>query len=192
VGDSRAPIFASSNPNKAAEAARILGRPLHIIPLPLPEIQAAHVEAVTRSKLEAARAAGYSRVIVEDVSLGLDELGQFPGPHIKWLLEAAGGKGLATIASALHSRAANAQCCVGYWDGAASYFFLGECPGEVLLDARGENNFGWDAWFQPRGTGKTFAEMTPEEKDRVSHRGHAYRQLAAHLDRESAPHIGRN
>ena len=93
-------ILVSSNPNKAIEAERILGMPLLRVSLALPEIQAATVEEITRYKLEVARSKGYERLIVEDVSLGFDELGHFPGPYIKWLLEAAGGKGLGAIAYA--------------------------------------------------------------------------------------------
>lgn len=174
-------ILVSSNPNKGIEAERILGVPLLRVSLALPEIQAATVEEITRYKLEVARTKGDHRLIVEDVSLGFDELGNFPGPYVKWLLEAAGGKGLAAIAYALNNPAAHAQCCVAYWDGEQGHIFLGECAGDVLVEPRGAQNFGWDAWFQPRGMTKTFAEMSPEEKDRVSHRGKAYRQLAAHL-----------
>lgn len=184
-------ILVSSNPNKAIEAERILGMPLVRASLPLPEIQAANVEEISRYKLEMARTRGYSRLIVEDVSLGFQELGNFPGPYVRWLLEAAGGKGLAAIAYALNNRAAKAQCCVGYWDGERSHLFLGECTGEVLVEPRGEQNFGWDAWFQPRGTAKTFAEMSPAEKDEISHRGQAYRKLLAHLRQETAHPAGR-
>ena len=93
-------ILVSSNPNKGIEAERILGVPLLRVALSLPEIQAATVEDVTRHKLEIAWTKGYGRLIVEDVSLGFDELGNFPGPYVRWLLEAAGGKGLAAIAYA--------------------------------------------------------------------------------------------
>lgn len=185
-------ILVSSNPNKGIEAERILGQPLLRVSITLPEIQAATVEDITRYKLETARSKGYSRLVVEDVSLGFDELGNFPGPYVRWLLEAAGGKGLAAIAYALNNRAARAQCCVAYWDGTEGKVFLGECVGEILVQPRGDKHFGWDAWFQPRGTDKTFAEMTPEEKDRISHRGEAYRKLADHLKQESAPSTGRN
>ena len=174
-------ILVSSNPNKGIEAERILGVPLLRVSLALPEIQAATVEEITRYKLEVARTKGYHRLIVEDVSLGFDELGNFPGPYVKWLLEASGGKGLAAIAYALTNPAACAQCCVAYWDGEQGHIFLGECAGMILVEPRGEQKFGWDAWFQPRGVKKTFAEMSPEEKDHVSHRGAAYRQLATHL-----------
>jgi non-canonical purine NTP pyrophosphatase (RdgB/HAM1 family) len=174
-------ILVSSNPNKGIEAERILGVPLLRVSLALPEIQAATVEEVTRYKLEVARSKGYHRLIVEDVSLGFDELGNFPGPYVRWLLEAAGGRGLAVIAYGLRNRSARAQCCVAYWNGVEGKLFQGETTGDILVDARGEQKFGWDAWFQPHGSNKTFAEMTDAEKDAVSHRGKAYRKLAEHL-----------
>ncbi|HVS31943.1 MAG TPA: non-canonical purine NTP pyrophosphatase [Thermoanaerobaculia bacterium] len=179
-------ILVSSNPNKGIEAERILGVPILRVALALPEIQAATVEEITRHKLEVARTKGYARIIVEDVSLGFDELGNFPGPYVRWLLEAAGGKGLAAIAYALNNRAARAQCCVVYWTGSQGRVFMGETAGEILVEPRGQQHFGWDAWFQPSGSNQTFAEMTADEKDAVSHRGKAYRQLAAYLREEAA------
>ena len=176
-------ILVSSNPRKGIEAERILGQSLLRVSLSLPEIQAGTVEEITRYKLETARSKGYARLIVEDVSLGFDELGNFPGPYVRWLLEAAGGTGLAAIAYALNNRAAKAQCCVGYWDGKQVRLFVGETAGEILVKPRGERVFGWDAWFQPAGSNKTFAEMTDDEKDAVSHRGRAYRKLAEHLEK---------
>lgn len=185
-------ILVSSNPNKGIEAERILGMPLLRVALALPEIQCADVRDITRHKLEMARSKSYGRLIVEDVSLGFDELGNFPGPYVRWLLEAAGGKGLAAIAYALNNRAAKAQCCVAYWNGHEGKIFIGECAGEILVQPRGDQRFGWDPWFQPRGSNKTFAEMPAEEKDRISHRGNAYRQLAAHLREEGARSAGRH
>ena len=178
-------ILVSSNPNKGIEAERILGIPLLRVSITLPEIQAANVEDITRYKLEVARTKGYARLIVEDVSLGFDELGNFPGPYVRWLLEAAGGKGLAAIAYALNNRSAKAQCCVGYWDGSQVHLFLGETSGEVLVQPRGDGHFGWDAWFLPRDSTKTFAELSADEKDASSHRGKTYRKLAGHLAQES-------
>lgn len=175
-------ILVSSNPRKAIEAERILGMPLLRVSLPLPEIQAATVEEITRWKLDAARARHYGRLIVEDVSLGFVELGNFPGPYVRWLLEWGGGKSLSALAYALRDRRAVAQCCVGYWDGENACIFMGETDGEILVDPQGETTFGWDPWFKPAGQNRTFAEMTPEEKDRCSHRGKAYRLLRARLD----------
>ena len=177
-------ILVSSNPNKGVEAERLLSIPLIRVALEIPEIQAATVEEITRHKLEAAIAKYPGRLIVEDVSLGFDALGNFPGPYVRWLIEAAGGEGLGAIARSLANRAAKAQCCVGYWNGTEVTTFLGETGGEILPEARGRGHFGWDAWFLPSGSTGTFAEMTNEEKDAVSHRGKAYRLLAAHVAAE--------
>lgn len=179
-------ILVSSNPNKGIEAERILGLPLLRVSIALPEIQAATVEEITRYKVEVARAKGHARLIVEDVSLGFNELGHFPGPYVRWLLEAAGGKGLAAIAYALTDRSAKARCCVGYWDGRTIHTFTGETAGQILVEPRGPRHFGWDAWFLPEGSQHTFAEMTAEQKDAVSHRGRAYRELSAHLSSSAA------
>ena len=49
---------------------------------------------------------------------------------------------------------------------------------------RGSGGFGYDPVFVPdEGDGRTFAEMTADEKHALSHRGRAFRELAAHLDR---------
>lgn len=183
-------IFVSSNPNKAVEAERILGIPLLRVSISLPEIQAKSVEEITRFKLESARSRGLNRLIVEDVSLGFTELGEFPGPYVRWLLEAGGGKALGALAFSLHNRSAVARCCVGYWNGTEGKLFTGSVAGEILVHPEGEQNFGWDPWFRPAGEEKTFALMSSEEKDAISHRGRAYAQLRQHLEEANAPQPG--
>ncbi|TMG42114.1 MAG: RdgB/HAM1 family non-canonical purine NTP pyrophosphatase [Chloroflexi bacterium] len=56
-------------------------------------------------------------------------------------------------------------------------FFEGECRGEVVPEWRGEAGFGYDPIFLVPGTGKTFGEMSPEEKRQYSHRAAAARAL---------------
>ena len=51
----------------------------------------------------------------------------------------------------------------------------GECEGVILTASRGENGFGYDPLFYLPSLGKTFAELSPDEKDAVSHRGKAMR-----------------
>ena len=75
-------ILVSSNPNKGIEAERILGIPLLRVALSLPEIQAQTVEEITRHKLDVAKTKAYGRFIVEDVSLGFDELGKIGRAHV--------------------------------------------------------------------------------------------------------------
>lgn len=54
------------------------------------------------------------------------------------------------------------------------YFFEGECKGRILEEERGEKGFGYDAIFLPEGFDKSFAEMTIEEKNTISHRAKAF------------------
>ncbi len=62
--------------------------------------------------------------------------------------------------------------------------FTGRCWGYVLDAPKGAGGFGYDPLFFHEELGKTFAEATPEEKHRVSHRGAAFRQLAEALAAE--------
>ncbi|MFM7293548.1 MAG: RdgB/HAM1 family non-canonical purine NTP pyrophosphatase [Burkholderiales bacterium] len=57
----------------------------------------------------------------------------------------------------------------------------GECWGEIVETPRGQGGFGYDPHFFLRQYGKTAAELTDEEKNRISHRGLAMRELAAKL-----------
>ena len=57
----------------------------------------------------------------------------------------------------------------------------GECPGRILSEPAGENGFGYDPVFLYPPLRKTFAQMTAEEKNAVSHRGNALRAFAAEL-----------
>ena len=61
------------------------------------------------------------------------------------------------------------------------YFFRGETEGEILKEYRGEGGFGYDPLFYCSETGKTYAEMTFEEKNLISHRGKAMQLLAKFL-----------
>jgi XTP/dITP diphosphohydrolase len=61
------------------------------------------------------------------------------------------------------------------------HFFRGEVEGEIALAARGTNGFGYDPVFIPQEMGKTFAEMTSEEKNAISHRSRALRKFSEFL-----------
>lgn len=54
----------------------------------------------------------------------------------------------------------------------------GVLPGHILSQPRGSNGFGYDPIFVPEGEGRTAAELSPDEKDAISHRGRAFRALA--------------
>jgi XTP/dITP diphosphohydrolase len=57
--------------------------------------------------------------------------------------------------------------------------FKGECKGEIVWPPRGEHGHGYDPIFVPEGETRTFAEMTLDEKNRISHRAAALAQLVA-------------
>ena len=58
------------------------------------------------------------------------------------------------------------------------------CEGTLLSKPRGNGGFGYDPIFVPAGWDRTMAELTPEEKDRISHRGRAFRALGEQLARD--------
>jgi len=58
-----------------------------------------------------------------------------------------------------------------------NYFFEGKIEGEIVETGRGTNGFGYDSVFKPLGYDKTFAEMTEDEKNSISHRALATKQL---------------
>lgn len=61
------------------------------------------------------------------------------------------------------------------------HFFEGICPGKIVEEERGSGGFGYDSIFIPEGFDLTFAELTPDEKNAVSHRGRALRHFTSYL-----------
>jgi XTP/dITP diphosphohydrolase len=80
----------------------------------------------------------------------------------------------------------NAQfrtCITLVWNGEVQQF-NGIVKGTILTEQRGINGFGYDPLFVPNGYDKTFAEMTKEEKNKISHRALAVQQLVAWLQKQ--------
>jgi XTP/dITP diphosphohydrolase len=65
------------------------------------------------------------------------------------------------------------------------YLFEGQVDGEITTEQRGETGFGYDPIFRPLQSEKSFAEMTAEEKNAISHRGRATQELQSFLARET-------
>jgi XTP/dITP diphosphohydrolase len=84
-------------------------------------------------------------------------------------------------------RRARFRCILAYYASASAMPELIDesCSGTILDRPRGEGGFGYDPLFLSDDLDATFAEAPPEEKDRVSHRGRAFRALIRHL----APHL---
>ena len=80
-------------------------------------------------------------------------------------------------------RGARYRCVLVYFahPGGVPVTVEGSCGGRILEAPRGDGGFGYDPYFFSEELGKTFGEATPEEKDRVSHRGKALRALVEQL-----------
>ena len=70
-------------------------------------------------------------------------------------------------------RTARFRTIVSFVDGSRELFSEGIVEGIITLDTKGEDGFGYDPIFQPEGQDLTFAEMTQNEKNKISHRGRA-------------------
>jgi XTP/dITP diphosphohydrolase len=179
-------VLVTGNRGKIAEARLALGMEIEAAEVDLPEIQALDLIEILERKAEAAWQALRRPVVVEDAGLGLLALNGFPGPLVKWMLLAVGAEGLARTAHALGDVRAVARCGLLYKDAERTLLADGITTGTLVLPGRGEHGFGWDPVFLPDGLPdgdtRTFAELTGKEKDAVSHRGKAWREMRAKLD----------
>jgi len=66
------------------------------------------------------------------------------------------------------------------------YFFEGGVNGEILQEKKGSDGFGYDPIFKPNGFSETFAQMSIELKNKISHRGLAVKKLVAFLNQETS------
>ena len=140
-------------------------------------------------KAQAAAASGYPG-IGDDSGLVVPALDMAPGIYSA---RYAGEHGNDAANNALllknmqgeRDRAAAFICALAmaFPDGSAPIRATGAVEGEILFGPRGEGGFGYDPlfWYDPMG--KTLAEMSPEEKNAISHRGAAVRQLAVRFAR---------
>ncbi|KAI0311786.1 inosine triphosphate pyrophosphatase-like protein, partial [Amylostereum chailletii] len=111
-----------------------------------------------------------------------EALNGLPGPYIKFFLRELGHDGLNRLLAGFPSKSAWALCTFAFCAGPGSdpVLFEGRTDGRIV-PARGEGRFGWDPVFEAEDTGKTYAEMTPEEKNKLSHRYRALDKLRAFL-----------
>jgi inosine triphosphate pyrophosphatase len=172
--------FITRNTGKFIEINQIIPELSHL-KLDLDEIQSLDPQQVIEHKLAQAAAGRDGEFIVEDTSLELTCLQSLPGTFITWFEKTLGVDGLAALAMKYEDRSAIARVTIGYRNAQGqNHYFSGELQGDIV-PPRGTNKFGWNTIFQPVGERRTFAEMTIEEKNRISMRGIAARQLAAHL-----------
>jgi XTP/dITP diphosphohydrolase len=173
--------FVTSNAGKFKEVSDLIPD-LKQLKLDLEEIQSLESHAIITHKLKQASAVHEGAFIVEDTSLELTCLKGLPGPLIKFFEQTLGVDGIAGLAMKYEDRSARAVSTLGYRDEAGEIrFFEGTLTGTIVPPRGTKNVFGWNSIFEPHGYDQTFAEMSIEEKNRISMRGLATKKLLAHL-----------
>jgi len=179
-------VLVTGNRGKLVEARRLCGRGLAAVELDLPEIQSLDLRQVLEEKASHAWKLLARPLVVEETGLELAAWNGFPGPLVKWMLDAVGAEGIARTAQALGDPAATARSLLLYRDAERTVLGEGATRGRLVFPPRGVEGFGWDPVFVPEGESRTYGELGPGEKDAVSHRGRAWRDLLAKLPRHSA------
>jgi XTP/dITP diphosphohydrolase len=185
-------VIATHNRNKVVEFGRIL-RPLGVraVSAELPEVEETGKTFAENAFLKAdsaCRATGRPAV-ADDSGLAVGALGGAPGIYsARYAGEGApNGARIKKLLSALKGVPAEkrgaqfvcAICCV--FPNGDRITAQGRCQGRIAFAPKGEGGFGYDPVFLFGE--RTFAELSPEEKDRVSHRGKALRAFAEKLKR---------
>lgn len=172
-------VLVTGNPGKLAETRRVLGREVESIDVELPEIQSLDLAEVLRAKAaEAARHTDGRPFVVEETGLELAALNGFPGPLVKWMLDAIGADGIARVARAAGDPRVKARCRMLLRTEGREIEAEGVTVGTLVLPGRGGHGFGWDPVFLPDGETRTYGELDDADKDSISHRGRAWRELA--------------
>ena len=199
-------VAATGNPGKLREFRQVL-EPLgfEIVPqteLGIPDAEEPHetfVENALAKARHASRLAGLP-AFADDSGICVAALGGEPGVHsARYAADAAGparsrdeqdrrnnAKLIAELAKQTDRRA-HYYCVIVLVRRAADpepLIVEGRWHGEVVAAPKGSNGFGYDPYFYVSGSGRTAAELAPDEKNAVSHRGQALRQLVARLRTE--------
>jgi XTP/dITP diphosphohydrolase len=193
-------VIASHNRGKIPEIAELLGphgiEPVSALDLDLPEPEEIGTTFVDNAQLKARFAADLSGLpaIADDSGLCVDALNGMPGVlSARWAGVADAPREvkdrannellLAQLADVPDERrSAQFRCAVVLAcptpDGVVEEVAEGVMPGRVIRELRGSGGFGYDVLFCADGHRETTAELSPAEKDAVSHRGRALRRIA--------------
>jgi XTP/dITP diphosphohydrolase len=117
--------------------------------------------------------------MADDSGIEVDALDGAPGVRSARFAgpEATDEENLRMLIDAIHDtdvRTARYRCVAVLSDGTS---VEATCEGTLITEPRGSSGFGYDPIFVPEGEHRTMAELSPEEKDRISHRGKAFRAL---------------
>jgi len=188
-------VLATRNAHKVSELQRILsaaGLAVDLVGLEdfpgAPEVAETESSFAGNALLKARAIADFTGLpaIADDSGLCVDALNGMPGIYsARW----AGRHGddranlelvLGQMADVPDTRRGAQFVCAAAWvvPGQSEHVIEGVLEGSLARAPRGSHGFGYDPIFVPRGYVLTTAELRPEEKDAISHRGQAFRSLA--------------
>jgi XTP/dITP diphosphohydrolase len=186
-------VLATRNPGKVAEMRMLLAS----LPVTLyaasefpgaPEIDEDRptLEGNARKKAEALHAFTGLPALADDTGLEVAALDGRPGVHSARYAgpeadPAANRELLLRELAGAAERSARFRTVVALAEDGQVRCFEGACTGRILEAERGEGGFGYDALYAPDGTDQTFAELSTDEKNAISHRGRALRAVASYL-----------
>lgn len=187
-------VFASNNPHKLAEIRSILSGRVEVISLA--ELGCHDEIAETADTLQgnALLKAQYiwdkygQYCFADDTGLEVEALGGAPGV---WSARYAGEHATASenvslllerLSAVPAPRQARFRTVIALIDSYGTHFFEGAVEGEILTERHGEHGFGYDPVFRASGCTESFAELTEEAKNALSHRGRSVAQLARYLE----------
>jgi XTP/dITP diphosphohydrolase len=189
-------LLASKNPGKLREIQEIFaGSQYNIISLldfpDSPEVVEDGTTFEENAKIKAK--AIFERygvpVIADDSGISLYQLDNKPGVYsARYAGENAtdadnNAKLLAELANFPSPHKGEYTCCAVYYDGVQYVVSFGRLIGEIIFEARGSNGFGYDPYFVPDGYTQTMAELAMGNKNAISHRGKAFRDLQSKLSK---------
>nr|WP_315121080.1 non-canonical purine NTP diphosphatase [uncultured Porphyromonas sp.] len=186
-------VFASNNAHKLSEIRAILGDRIEIISLS--DLQCHDEIPETADTLEG-NALIKARYVWEhyglycfadDTGLEVEALGGAPGVYsARFTGEHASFEDnvsllLERLSGVAAPRRARFRTVVALIDEYGTHFFEGSVDGEITLERSGDHGFGYDPIFRPEGREETFAQLTEQEKNSMSHRGRAVQKLVRYL-----------
>jgi len=182
-------VFATGNPHKLEEVNAIVegsGIEFVLPPKGFDPIEDGNTfEENSYIKAKAANDLSHQMSLADDSGLCIDFLGGAPGIYSARYAGTQQEK-IDKILSELdgvENRAAHFVCCMTLLDKDGNKLFqtCGECLGSIIKEAKGINGFGYDPIFEVEGRGITMAEMSEEEKNKVSHRANALNKVVEFL-----------
>ena len=186
-------VLATRNPGKVAEIRAVLAD------LPVTLVAASDIAGAPNVTEDAPSLRGNAAkkaralheftglpALADDTGLEVEALDGRPGAHAGRYAGpgCSPGDNRALLRAELHrssNRAALFRTVIALAHEGGLEFFHGECHGRILEEERGSGGFGYDPIFAPEGYALSFGELSAEEKNAVSHRGHALRAFAAYM-----------